>query len=249
MKRLVAFDLDGTLAASKQPIGDDMATLLAGLLRVVEVAVISGGDWPQFERQVVGRMPPGADLARLWIMPTTGAKLYRQTVQGDWHAVYADNFSDAERRQILAALDTAVDQAGLREARTWGAQIEDRGTQITFSGLGQEAPLAAKTAWDPDFARRKKLQGALRPLLPGLSVNVGGSTSIDITRAGVDKGWGLNRLASESGIALADMIFLGDAIYPGGNDYPAEQAGVASIKVRDPADTALAIRAIILALT
>lgn len=248
MKKLIAFDLDGTLAESKQPIGDDMAQLLSGLLGVADVAVISGGDWPQFEKQVVGRLPKDADVARLWIMPTTGAKLYRPDASGAWQPVYADNFTDAERKQILDALDTAVAQTGFKEAKTWGDQIEDRGTQITFSGLGQEAPLEAKTAWDPDFAKRKKLQTALQPLLPGLSVNVGGSTSIDITRAGVDKGWGLNRLSQESGVSLTDMIFLGDAIYPGGNDYPAQEAGVASIKVRDPVDTATAIRAITLAL-
>ncbi len=249
MKRLVAFDLDGTLAESKQAIADEMAALLVGLLQVVDVAVISGGDWPQFQKQVVGRLPAGADFARLWIMPTTGAKLYRPDGQGAWHPVYADDFNDTERHEILTALDKAVDATGLKAAKTWGAQIEDRGTQITFSGLGQEAPLDAKTAWDPDFAKRKALQAALQPLLPGRSVNIGGSTSIDITREGVDKGWGLRRLAEESGIGLDAMIFLGDAIYPGGNDYPAQQAGIASIRVRDPADTATAIRAITLALS
>lgn len=248
MKKLIAFDLDGTLAASKQPIGDEMAGLLTGLLRVADVAVISGGDWPQFEQQVIGRMPKGAAFSRLWIMPTTGAKLYRHGVGGVWQPVYADDFSGAERQQILDALDTAVEQSGLKEPKTWGRQIEDRGTQITFSGLGQEAPIDAKTAWDPDFAKRKALQAALKPLLPGLSVNVGGSTSVDITREGVDKGWGLRRLARESGVGLDEMIFLGDAIYPGGNDHPAQEAGVPSIKVRDPADTATAIRAITLAL-
>jgi phosphomannomutase len=249
MKQLVSFDLDGTLADSKQPIGDDMARLLADLLKVADVAVISGGDWPQFEKQVVGRMPSDSDFKRLWIMPTTGAKLYRPDAQGAWQPVYADDFSAGERQTILAALDKAVADTGLKAEKTWGEQIEDRGTQITFSGLGQQAPLDAKTAWDPDSTKRKKLQAALKPLLPGLSVNVGGSTSIDITREGVDKGWGLRRLSQESGIDLTDMIFLGDAIYPGGNDYPAQEAGVPSIKVRDPADTATAIRAITLALT
>ena len=249
MKKLVAFDLDGTLAESKQPISADMALLLTGLLSVANVAVISGGDWPQFQKQVVGRMPEDADFSRLWIMPTTGAKLYRPDASGAWQPVYADDFTDVERKKILDALDTAVDQTGLKEAKTWGDRIEDRGTQITFSGLGQQAPLDAKTAWDPDFVKRKKLQSALKPLLPGVSVNVGGSTSIDITREGVDKGWGLRRLAKESGIALEEMIFLGDAIYPGGNDFPAQEAGVPSIKVRDPADTATAIRAITLSLS
>jgi len=248
MKRLIAFDLDGTLAESKQPIDPDMAELLAGLLGVAQVAVISGGDWPQFEKQVVGRMPPDADLSRLWILPTTGAKLYRLDDGRAWRPVYADDFSAEERARILEAFDRAVAAAGLKEERLWGERTEDRGTQFTFSGLGQEAPLDAKKAWDPDMAKRKALQAALRGVLPDLSVNIGGSTSIDITRKGVDKGWGLNRLADESGIRLGDMVFLGDAVFPGGNDYPAQEAGVDTIPVRDVAETRAVIRAMTLCL-
>ena len=164
MKRLIAFDLDGTLAESKQPIQPPMAELLARLTRLADVAVISGGDWPQFEKQVVAQIPAGADLTRLFIMPTTGTKLYR--FEGTWKAIYAENFSDEERAKILTALDKAVADAGLKGEKTWGEQIEDRGSQITFSALGQQAPLDAKKAWDPDIAKRKALQATLRATLP-----------------------------------------------------------------------------------
>ena len=75
MKQLVAFDLDGTLAESKQAIKDDMGEALADLLTVAHVAVISGGDWPQFDKQVASRLPERADRSKLWLMPTTGTKL------------------------------------------------------------------------------------------------------------------------------------------------------------------------------
>ena len=52
MKWLIAFDLDGTLAESKRPLSEDMAAILARLLAITDVAVISGGDWPQFEKQI-----------------------------------------------------------------------------------------------------------------------------------------------------------------------------------------------------
>ena len=246
MKQLVAFDLDGTLAESKQPIGEAMAALLGKLLAVAKVAVISGGDWPQFETQVVARLPAGADLTRLFIMPTTGTKLYR--FDGAWQPVYAELFAPDERDAILAAIDKALAGAGLADERTWGERIEDRGSQITFSGLGQQAPLDAKKAWDPDFAKRKQLQGSLRAALPELSINVGGSTSIDITRKGVDKAYGMRKLAEHSDVTADAMIFLGDAIYEGGNDYAVRQAGIDSIRVRDVEDTQTAVTAIILCL-
>ena len=131
------------------------------------------------------------------------------------------------------------------EAKIWGERVEDRGSQITFSGLGQEAPLDAKKAWDPDFSKRKAMQVLLRKALPDLSVNIGGSTSLDITHAGIDKAYAMRRLAEHSGIATADMLFLGDAIYPGGNDDAVRAAGMDTIAVRDVAETATAVRAMI----
>ena len=243
MKTMIAFDLDGTLAESKQPLGEEMAGLLADLLHVANVAVISGGDWPQFETQVVERLPARADLGRLFIMPTTGTKLYRYN--GEWQAIYAEVFDEAERDAILKAVEEAKREAGLDKEKTWGEQIEDRGSQITFSGLGQQAPLDAKKAWDPDFAKRKALQATLRKALPELSVNVGGSTSIDITRKGIDKAYGMTKLSEYAGVPWSAILFMGDAIYPGGNDDPVRAAGIDTIKVRDVAETCTAIAAVV----
>jgi HAD superfamily hydrolase (TIGR01484 family) len=248
MKRLVAFDLDGTLAPSKQAIDEEMARLLADLSKVAAVCVISGGDWPQFETQVVGRLPADAVLKQFFIMPTTGAKLYRFQ-QGSWQQIYAENFDEAERTRILAALDKAVKIVGLDEEKQWGERIEDRGSQMTLSALGQQAPLDAKEAWDPDRSKREAMQKAASAELPDLSVKIGGSTSIDVTRQGVDKAYGIGRLAENSGIAPAEMIFMGDAVYPGGNDFPVpDKAKVDTIAVGAIAETKRAIQAIILCL-
>ncbi|QNQ08459.1 HAD-IIB family hydrolase [Sphingomonas alpina] len=243
MKHLVAFDLDGTLAESKQPLQEAMGEALADLLAVAQVAVISGGDWPQFEKQVASRLPARADRSRLWLMPTTGTKLYRY--DGAWAPVYAELFDDAQKQAIFAAFDAALTATGFVPEQVWGERIEDRGSQITFSALGQQAPLDAKEHWDPDFAKRKVIQADLRTRLPGLSINIGGATSIDITREGVDKAYGLKKLRDASGIALDAMMFIGDAIFPGGNDYPAKELGLDTVRVRDPLDTLSVIATIV----
>ncbi|KAI9901051.1 hypothetical protein N3K66_002868 [Trichothecium roseum] len=251
MISLVAFDLDGTLAESKQPLKDDMGEALADLLAVANVAVISGGDWPQFQKQVASRLPARADLSRLWLMPTTGTKLYThhgassESGSGGWNRVYAELFGEEERKKILEAFDASLEATGFKPEKTWGPRIEDRGSQITFSALGQEAPVADKERWDPDFAKRKVIQADLRTRLPELSINMGGATSIDITQKGVDKAYGLKRLSGASGIALEQMMFVGDAIFPGGNDYPAKQLGLDTVCVKDPNGTLAAIAAIV----
>jgi hypothetical protein len=243
MKKLVAFDLDGTLALSKQPLDDDMASRLADLLDVCLVDIISGGDWPQFEKQVVSRLPERAKLEHLFIQPTTGTKLYRWS--GAWKPVYAELFSAEERKQIETALDEAMKAEGLDQGQTWGDRIEDRGSQITFSGLGQQAPLIAKNAWDADRSKREALQKRLRAALPDLSINIGGSTSIDITRKGVDKQYGLTKLLPVAGVEKNEVLFVGDAIFPGGNDYPAKEMGLDTIKVDEIEQTRLVISTVV----
>ncbi len=246
MKRLVAYDLDGTLAESKQPIEPETAALLARLTKVAVVAVISGGDWPQFEQQIVGNLPGDTDRERMFLLPASGTKLYRY--RGRWEQVYAEIFTSEERTRILDALALSVSEQDLAAPRIWGERIEDRGSQITFSGLGQQAPLDAKQAWDPDFVKRKRLQAALVPLLPEFEVRIGGSTSVDITRRGIDKAYGLAKLATASGIAATEMIFIGDALYPGGNDYAVHEAGIDTIAIRDVLETRRVSEAIVLCL-
>jgi len=244
MKKLIAFDLDGTLAESKQPIDKEMSGLLKDLLDVAKVAVISGGDWPQFDKQVVSRLPKGSRWRRLFIMPTTGSTLYRYE-KGRWRKIYADDFTDGQRDQILQSLDKAVKQCGFDTEKTAGPQIEDRGSQITFSALGQKAPLDAKKAWDPDLAKRKALQAILEKELPDLSVKIGGSTSIDITQKGVDKAYAIDRLCKHARVDRDAILFMGDAIYPGGNDDPVRAAGIESVAVRDVHETGNVIRGVI----
>lgn len=243
MKSLIIFDLDGTLAESKASLDAEMATLLTRLLEVVKVAVISGGAWPQFETQVLSCFHSDDSMENLSLLPTCGTKFYRYT--RGWQQLYAEDFSVEEKSTIIRALNAALDQSGFKAAKHWGDLIEDRGSQITFSALGQQAPLEQKKVWDPDFRKRKIIKAILDPLIGIFSVQLGGATSIDITRPGIDKAYGVRKLQQILGIAIQDMMFIGDAIFPGGNDYPAKQAGVASIEVRDPHETKRVIEAII----
>ena len=235
MKKLIVFDLDGTLAESKSALDAEMATLLHDLLGIIKVAIISGGDWPQFEKQLLSNLPDDEHLANLSLLPTCGTKFFEY--KSDWKKLYSEDFTADEKEKIICSLKKAVAEAGFKVEKVWGETIEDRGSQITFSALGQQAPLKEKDKWDPDYTKRKKIKAMLDPLLPGFSVRMGGSTSIDVTKPGIDKAYGIRKLRDLLGISLKEMIFIGDALFPGGNDYPAEEAGVVSIPVRGPNET------------
>ena len=243
MKKLIVFDLDGTLAPSKSSLAPQTAALLHDLLGIIKVAVISGGAWAQFEKQLLTDLPKDSRLANLSLLPTCGTKFFQYN--GKWTELYSEDLTAEQRKKIIDSLNKAADETGYRAKKLWGEAIEDRGSQVTFSALGQQAPLAEKEKWDPDFAKRKKITAILETLIPEFSVRMGGATSIDVTKPGIDKAYGIGKLRDTLHLSLKEMVYIGDALFPGGNDYPAEKAGVVSIPVKGPDDTNLVIKTIL----
>jgi HAD superfamily hydrolase (TIGR01484 family) len=232
---ILVFDLDDTLAPSKAPLPDAAVDLLTRLLGTYDVCVISGARFGQFEQQVVDRLPPEADLRRLHLMPTCGAAYYRW--DDGWVQVYADHLTTDEISRAFSAIEGCARALGSWEPHTWGERIQDRGAQVTFSALGQEAPLAPKRAWDPDGAKKERLRACIQSKLPDLEVRSGGSTSVDVTRRGIDKAYGVRRLMQQLSRGADEVVFFGDRLDPGGNDYPVIGLGVRCIPVSDDVDT------------
>ncbi|MEX0150891.1 HAD-IIB family hydrolase [Microbacterium sp. LMI1-1-1.1] len=244
--RLVAFDLDDTLAPSKTAIDPRIGDLLLALAERVEVAIISGGQLQQFRTQVIDRLPETSDeiLSHFHLMPTCGTQYYRLTSDGI-ETVYARSLTDDEKTRALTAVREEAERLGLWEAEPWGDILEDRGSQITFSALGQKAPLDAKMAWDPTGEKKNSLREAVAARIPDLEVRSGGSTSVDITHQGIDKAYGMNQLVEATGIPLDDMLFVGDRLDPDGNDYPVLAMGVECHAVHGWEDTAAYLDALI----
>ena len=244
-RRIIAFDLDGTLAVTKSPVSERVASLLRDLLCRFEVCVISGGTFSQFKSQLVDRLAAGPELLnKLHIMPTSGTR-YLRFDEGEWRVQYSEDLADDTKKRIVAALGECAKQLGYWETSPHGEIIEDRGSQITYSALGQLAPADAKYAWDPDGRKKQTLRNAVAARLPDLEVRAGGTTSIDVTNTGIDKAYGMRKLMQLTGASAADILFFGDKLENGGNDHAVIGTGIDCIAVRDPSDTALAIEAIV----
>lgn len=236
--KCVVFDLDGTLVESKQALKPDMAERLRRLLRLYDVAVISGGAWPQFQSQLLAYLNlTKEEAARLFLFPTSATSFYLY-LDNAWQAMYAEVLPPDDRDRIFAAFKQALADTKFEQPkRTWGPQLEDRGTQVTFSALGQQAPVQAKKAWDPTFEKRLIVMERLVQLLPDFEVRTGGSTSIDVTKKGIDKKYGIEQIERHLGIPITEMVFVGDALFPGGNDHAVKATGVATVAVVGPAET------------
>ncbi|MBI2075483.1 MAG: HAD-IIB family hydrolase [Candidatus Harrisonbacteria bacterium] len=248
MKKLIIFDLDGTLTSSKSPMDSEMAGLLGKLLRTKMVAIISGSFLPQFQRQFLGnlRAEPEA-LKNLYLFPTCGAAFYQYHAgTATWDEVYTERLTPQEKVRIAQAfINTFREQHYKHPETIYGDVLEDRGTQIAFSAFGQEAPLVLKQGWDPDAQKRLKIVSGLQKYIPDFNAHIGGTTSIDVTRKGIDKAYGIKKMEEHLGVTKSEMLFVGDKIFPGGNDYPAKAVGVECMPVENPDDTKGLIRTLL----
>lgn len=254
IKKLIAFDLDGTLAPSKSKLPPRMATLLNQLLEKYQVCIISGGKYELFQRQVLSQLTNDPEkLVKLHLMPTSGTRYFDyDTEAGDWRQLYAENFTPEEKQQIIKALQEGLEESGYKVDKTYGETIEDRDSQITLSILGQEIVaelgdegVRIKEEWDPDAKKKHEIRALVAPKIPNFEVRAAGATSIDVTKPGIDKAYGMKKLMEATGLEMSDILFMGDRIDEGGNDYAVLQLGIDCIMVRSWEDTSYAIEGIV----
>jgi HAD superfamily hydrolase (TIGR01484 family) len=247
IKQVIAFDLDDTLAITKSPISDTMGKLLVDLLEKYDVCIISGGKFEQFKIQVVDRLEaPAHKLNRLHLMPTCGTRYYRyDELTSSWKLQYAEDLTNGEKKQAIEALEVSAKELGYWEDKPYGDIIEDRGSQITFSAIGQQAPAEEKYKWDPTGKKKQALRNRVAELLPALEVRAGGTTSIDITRIGIDKAYGMRKLAEVLDISKEEILFIGDKLQEGGNDYPVKAMGIDTVEVDKWESTAFVLMGIL----
>jgi len=247
-KTIIAFDLDDTLAVTKSPVTPQMSELLVHLLDRYEVCVISGGKFEQFKTQVVDKLTAtSTQLDRLHLMPTSGTQYYRfNTATKKWFTVYSEELSADQKEHIVSVAKKSAEEAGLWPENPYGPVIEDRGSQISMSMLGQKAPPDKKYEWARvNSERRAALRDVIASRLPEFEVRAGGTTTIDITRKGIDKAYGMTQLLNRLNLRKENVLFVGDKMEPGGNDYPVKAFGIDSIAVKNHEDTALLLEGII----
>ena len=252
MKKVIAFDLDGTLAPTKSHFTDRMVDMFNRLLESYDVCVISGGKYELFQRQFLAQITTDPALLRkLHLMPTSGTRYYRFE-NSQWVEKYAENIDPEDRLRIAAALEEGYAEAGYSLDNTYGKIVEDRESQVSLSTLGQEVVtelgeegIKLKEEWDPDGSKKKALVALIAPKIPDFEVRAAGFTTIDVTKRGIDKAYGMNKLMEATGFFKEDILFMGDSLSPGGNDYAVAAMGVDCIAVRSWEDTAYAIEGIV----
>lgn len=237
--KCIVFDLDGTLISSRSMIEPMMVERLQRLLDVHDVAIVSGEAWALFQECLLSNVElTKKQASRLYLFPTNATSLY-VNVDDKWLMIYAETLTADERSKIVAAIKQALNDAQfVNPKRTWGSQFDDRGTQVTFSALGQAAPISHKSTWDPTFEKRFNIVEKLLRSLPEYEIRVGGMTSIDVMKKGIDKLHAIEYVKKHLGIVEGEMIYVSDAQTTATTIDAIKKSGIKTIMVTDVSATA-----------
>lgn len=236
---VIAFDIDGTLTRSKLPLDSEMADLLSRLLEKYKIAIISGANFKQFKWQILDELKSKLEIEmmrNLYLLPTDGTTFCNYN--NDWQCQSDPELSKEDKDRIKKSFENIFEKSGLESPdKIYGELIEDRGAQLNFSALGQDAPIELKEGWDPDNKKRERMIEMLKGALPDFSLHIGGTTSIEVTKIGIDKAYGLNKLIEQTGVSKSKILYVGDKLFVGGNDAPVLGLGIESRAVKDPEET------------
>jgi len=201
--RHLFFDLDKTVAPPRQPILPEMYDLLSSLAH--DIVIVSGQEvqkikWQTIELPTIrlgqnGNHATEANDTELWNVP----------------------LDEHHREEILAHIQALMKIIDHDINHDW-KPIEDRGAQITFSPIGNTAPVDIKMGYDPDRKKRESLLEIIPFVSKDLIVKIGGSTSVDYIHKDRHKGSNVQKLIDYKKWNNDDCIYFGDGLFPGGND-------------------------------
>lgn len=236
----VIFDLDDTLVEAFQAPTPEITSRLHRLMQHVPVAIMSGASHKRLKEHIIETLPHDIDKSRLFLFPDTAAQCYRFK-DNEWRLEYSYTIDAEERKNIVSAIrDVTSKLANFKHIKDLSGHVIERDAQITFTAL----PLGTekeKLLWDPRGKKRAKLRELLAKRLPHFEVLSVARTSIDITKKGIDKAFGVKWLASELNVKPEDMLFVGDALFPGGNDFVVMKTKIETKQVVNPKETAAII--------
>lgn len=235
----VIFDLDNTLAEPFKAPENAIVQKLEALLAHIPVAIMSAASLSRMQETLLPALSPVADRSRLSLFTANAAQCF-QLSGTQWEPQYEFKFTDEQRAKIRKALEEAVAQTDtLNDHKVYSEQFIDYEGYLAFTALGIGAPEEERKKWDPDAKKRLALRAILLETLPEFDVYIGGLTTIDITLKGINKSYGVEWYAKYLNASPSDLLYIGDALYEGGNDAVVQKTGIQTRQVANPSETAV----------
>ncbi len=232
-KKVIIADVDETICEPAQEINLRLAEKINGLIeKGMTFAFISGTHLVELQRMISAHL-----VEEHHLLAGTGT-VYSIQKNGFSTLIHNYQLTAVEKAEIMAVFEKLIMEYQLHPLTSKEDQLQDRESQIAFSALGRHAPLELKRRFDPVGEKRIQWIKFLRQYLDEnkYEIALGGTTTLDVTRKGLDKEWAIREFLKINNLSPEDVIFIGDKLYPGGNDYPAAKV-VDCIAVKNPDET------------
>ena len=232
-KNIIIADVDDTICNSCQQISQPMANQINHMIQHgYQFAFISGTKNIDLQQMLSSRITQPHHL-----LGTTGTQ-YVHIQHNQPTVIYTHTFTQKEKHEITTALNHLITHYNIQSHTTKEDQLQDRESQITLSAIGRHAPSEIKAQYDPNGKKRLEWITFLTQQLDETKydIKIGGTTSLDITRKGLNKEWGIRQFLNHNNYLVNQVLFFGDKLHPGGNDYPATRI-VDCIAVKNTQET------------
>lgn len=222
-KRLICFDLDGTLTNHRVDMPEVSRQLLDDLRAAgYDLVMVGAGNAPRIYRQM-GGYP-------IDIIANYGKQL--SVVKDGELVITKEIIDEVDREFFLRETNRLREKYGYTEY--YGEPIEwHKSGMVTFGLLGTDAPKAEKHVFDPDRAKRRVMYPEVLEVFKDYTVFIGGSTSFDIVGKEFNKYDAVMRYAAEKGYNKSQVLYIGDDMGDGGGDSHVRLGGMDYVHITD----------------
>ena len=206
---IYVFDVDGTLTPSRDTIDSDFESYFVNWAISRNVHLITGSDYEKTLEQVGIDVVTAVSAVHncagnsIWVKGNEKSS-NEWTIPGDAKAWLRNKLSESKFT-----------------LRT-GQHIEERCGLVNFSTIGRGASKIERQIYvkfDKLYKEREQIAKEFNAQFPELEAAIGGETGIDIYQKGRNKAQLLSYLGE-----VEELIFFGDAMEEGGNDWPLAEA-------------------------
>lgn len=222
MKKLLCFDLDGTLTQHRSKLERENAGLLNALQKKYKVIMVGAGGSERIYRQM-NEYP-------IEIIGNYG--MQRSVIEDAKFKLVKNEKSYPDKEYFIETTKYLRKKYGYTEFKGEAVQFHESG-MVTFPLLGTEAEIKDKIAFDPTREKRRVMYPEVLELFKDYNVYVGGSSSFDFTDKKYNKYYAIKSYAEENGYNLNEILFIGDDFGDGGGDSHVRIFGLDYVEITD----------------
>ena len=235
-KKIVAFDLDGTITQHRTELGDENKAVLEKLAEKYKLMIVGAGVcmriWKQLKNFPID------------IIGCYGMQYGKYNYETKTLDILRSDKKECDRESVLQRVDVLRKQFGYTEYAGDSVDFHESGA-VTIALLGTKAKIEDKLAFDPTREKRRPIYPTVVEMFPDFNVFVGGSSSFDMTPAPFNKYYALDKFCKEEGYSHEDIVFVGDDYGLGGNDESVYRSDFDFITVDDYRDLAKAVEVLL----